>query len=84
MPARAVRPTSDRNADRTKVVSLATDLRADIAELQTAIAALPAPAVRTAAQKRDVLVMRTLIRLVRFCLISSGAGTAADRTSEPA
>jgi hypothetical protein len=84
MPARAVRPTSDRDADRTKVVNLATDLRADVASLQAAIATLPAPGVRNAAQTRDALVMRTLIRLVRFCLISSGAGTAADRGNEPA
>lgn len=84
MPARAVRPPSDRDADRAKVVSLATDLRGDIANLQTAIAALPAPGSRTPAQTRDALIMRTLIRLVRFCLISSGAGTAADRTNEPA
>ena len=84
MPGRAVRPPSDRDADRTKVVSLASDLRSDIAGLQAAIAALPAPGVRNAAQTRDALVMRTLIRLVRFCLISSGAGTAADRTNEPA
>ncbi len=84
MPARAVRPPSDRDADRTKVISLATDLRADVASLQAAIAALPAPGVRNAAQTRDALVMRTLIRLVRFCLISSGAGTADDRKSEPA
>ena len=83
MPAKA-RTTSDREQDRTKVANLATDLRGDIAGLQAAIAALPAPGVRNAAQTRDALVMRTLIRLVRFCLISSGAGTAADRTNEPA
>lgn len=78
------RPAADVNADRTKVISLAASLRDDITGLQAAIAALPAPGVRNAAQQRDALVMRTLIRLVRFCLISSGAGTAADRTNEPA
>jgi hypothetical protein len=80
----ARRPTADVNADRTKVINLAVSLREDIAALQAAIAALPAPNVRNAAQTRDALVMRCLIRLVRFCLISSGAGTAADRTNEPA
>jgi len=84
MPARAVRPADARTADREKVVSLAADLRAGVASLQAAIQALPAPASRTAAQARDALVMRTLIRLVRFCLISSGAGTADDREGEPA
>jgi hypothetical protein len=80
----ARRPTADVNADRTKVINLAVSLREDIAALQAAIAALPAPNVRNAAQTRDALVMRCLIRLVRFCLISSGAGTTADRTNEPA
>ena len=39
---------------------------------------------RPAAQKRDALIMRCLIRLIRWCLITSGAGTTADRGSEPA
>jgi hypothetical protein len=80
----ARRPPADVDADRAKVVSLAASLREDIAALQAAIAALPAPGARNAAQTRDVLVMRCLIRLVRFCLISSGAGSAADRGNEPA
>lgn len=84
MPARAVRPQADRTADRQKINDLATALRTDIDDLQTAIAALPVPASRTAAQKRDALIMRCLIRLVRWCLITSGAGTAADRVNEPA
>lgn len=84
MPARAVRTQSDRDLDRTKVANLATDLRADITAFQAAIAALPAPGVRNAAQQRDALMMRSQIRVIRWCLITSGAGTAADRTNEPA
>lgn len=78
------RTTADVNADRTKIIDLAARLREDITALQAAIAALPAPGVRNAAQTRDALVMRCLIRLVRFALISSGAGRAADRGNEPA
>lgn len=84
MPARAVRPQAARTADRQKITDLAVAMRTDIDDLQTAIAALPAPASRNAAQKRDALIMRCLIRLIRWCLITSGAGTAADRGSEPA
>ena len=84
MPARSVRPAVDRTADRAKIANLATSLRQDITDLSDAITALPAPASRTAAQKRDALIMRCLIRLVRWCLITSGAGTAADRANEPA
>jgi hypothetical protein len=80
----SVRNDSDRRDDRAKVISLAASLREDITALQAAIAALPAPNLRNVAQTRDALVMRCLIRLVRFCLISSGAGTAADRGNEPA
>lgn len=84
MPARAVRTQSDRDLDRQKIANLAIDMRADITALQAAIAALPAPGVRNAAQQRDVLMMRSQIRTIRWCLITSGAGTAADRTNEPA
>jgi len=80
----SVRNDSDRRDDRAKVIDLAARLREDITALQAAIAALPAPGARNVAQTRDALVMRCLIRLVRFCLISSGAGTAADRGNEPA
>lgn len=84
MPARAIRKDADRVADRTKITNLATALRTDIDELTTAIGALPAPASRNAAQKRDALIMRSLIRVIRWCLITSGAGTANDRGDEPA
>lgn len=84
MPARSVRPAADRTADRAKITNLATAMRQDITDLQTAIAALPAPGVRNAAQARDALIMRCLIRLVRWCLITSGAGTADDRKADPA
>ena len=84
MPVRSVRTTTDRELDRQKIADLATAMRADISALQAAIAALPAPASRTVAQQRDVLMMRSQIRMIRWCLITSGAGTAADRTNEPA
>ena len=84
MPARAVRPAADRTLDRQKIADLATNMRADITALQAAIAALPAPASRTPAQQRDALIMRSQIRTIRWCLITSGAGTTADRVAEPA
>lgn len=84
MPARAVRPEADRTADRAKIANLAAAMRQDVTDLNDAITALPAPASRTAAQKRDALIMRCLIRLIRWCLITSGAGTADDRKAEPA
>lgn len=84
MPPRAVRPVSDREADRQKISELAVSMRDDIAKLQAAIAALPTPATRNAAQQRDALIMRSQIRTIRWCLITSGAGTAADRNDEPA
>jgi hypothetical protein len=80
----AKRTPTEREQDRTKLAQLTTDLRADANALQSAIAALPAPASRTAAQQRDALIMRTLIRVIRFSIIASRAGTAADRGSEPA
>lgn len=80
----ARRTEADAATDRAKVIDLAARLREDVTGLQAAIAALPAPASRTAGQQRDALVMRCLIRLIRFALISSGAGTAADRQNEPA
>lgn len=73
-----------RMADRAKLTNLATALRTDIEELTTAIGALPAPASRNAAQKRDALIMRSLIRVIRWCLITSGAGMTSDRSDEPA
>lgn len=83
MPAKAKRTTDERTQDRMKATSLLGELRATITDLQAAIAALPAPASRTAAQKRDALVLRTLVKLIRWNIIAAGAGTAADRTAEP-
>jgi hypothetical protein len=83
MPLRA-RTTEEATAARTKLATLVTDLRADITALQSAIAALPAPASRTAAQQRDALIMRCLIRVIRFHVISARATTAADLGNEPA
>ena len=84
MPPRAVRTQTDRQLDRDKITNLATAMRQDVIDLDAAIQALPAPASRTAAQRRDALIMRCMIRLIRWCLITSGAGTASDRTDERA
>lgn len=78
------RTITEREADRVKLTQLTTDLRTDVTALQSAIAALPAPASRTAAQQRDALIMRTLIRVIRYTIIAARAGTAAERQSEPA
>lgn len=83
MPTRA-RTITDRELDRAKAARLLTSLRGDIPELEAAIAALPAPASRTAAQRRDALLARTLIKVIRWDIIAGGAGTAADRADEPA
>lgn len=80
----AMRTITEREADRAKLTQLTTDLRADVAALQSAIAALPAPVSRTAAQQRDALIMRALIRVVRYTIIAARAGTADDRKAEPA
>lgn len=83
MPARA-RTLTDREQDRVKAAKLLTSLRNDIDALEAAIAALPAPADRSAAQRRDALIMRTLIKVIRWDIIACGAGTEADRADEPA
>ena len=78
------RTPQDRIADKDKAINLAAGMRTDIDALLTAIAALPAPGVRNAAQSRDALMMRAVIRSHRFQLITSGLGTSADRADEPA
>lgn len=83
MPLRA-RVTDEATAARTKLAGLVTDMRADITALQAAIAALPAPASRTVNQQRDALIMRCLIRVIRFQVISARATTADDLKTEPA
>lgn len=79
MPARSVRPAADRTADRDKAISLLADIRQARADIRGAIKALPVPASRTAAQKRDALILRTVALLVQWAIIGAGAATASDR-----
>jgi hypothetical protein len=69
----------DPNADRTKATALVADLRGARADLRAALRALPAPAARNAAQKRDALMLRTLADLVAWSLISAGVAESGDR-----
>lgn len=83
MPAKiGPRPKPDRDAQRAKAVDLLAGLRTDAADLTGALAALPTSG-RTAAQRRDALILRALLRLVRWTIISSGAATAADLGPDP-
>ena len=67
------------NADRTKAAALVADLRGARADLRAALRALPAPAARNPAQKRDALMLRTLADLVAWSLISAGVADDGDR-----
>jgi hypothetical protein len=71
-------------ADRDKATELVADLRANRAELRAALRALPAPAARNAAQKRDALMLRTLADLVAWSLISAGVADDNDRAQTEA
>jgi hypothetical protein len=71
-------------ADRDKATALVADLRANRAELRAALRALPAPAARNAAQKRDALMLRTLADLVAWSLISAGVADDGDRAQTEA
>lgn len=73
------RPVADRTASRTVLATKAAKVRVRRADLRTALKALPAPASRTAAQKRDALTLNTLIDLAGAFLASIGLDTAADR-----
>lgn len=84
MPVRTIRTTEAREAQRKKAGDLLAAMRTDVADLKTAIVAMPAPASRTAAQRRDVLIMRCLIRVIRWNLIAAMASEADDLAEEPA
>jgi hypothetical protein len=71
-------------ADRDKATALVADLRANRADLRAALRALPAPAARNAAQKRDALMLRTLADLVAWSLISAGVADDGDRAQTEA
>lgn len=73
------RTDDDRTADKAAATSIVTDLRTARDDLRTALKALPAPASRTAAQKRDALLLRSQIMVIRSQLLGWGVGTAADR-----
>ena len=70
--------TRDRTADKAKAVELFAGLRQARTDLRDAIKALPAPGSRTPAQRRDVLVMRTVCLLVQWAIIGAGAAGASD------
>ena len=80
----AKRTDTDRAADKTAATSIVTDLRTARDDLRTALRALPAPASRTAAQRRDALILRSQIIVIRSQLLSWGVGTAADRDGSDA
>lgn len=73
------RTPADRAASRSTAAGLIPDLRQARADLRTAIKALPAPASRTAAQKRDALQMRTQCLLIQAQLVSWGVAQPGDR-----
>lgn len=58
---------------------MVTDLRAAVVDLRAAIKALPAAGTRNAAQRRDAVIMRTLVLLVRAMFATWGVSTQADR-----
>lgn len=66
-------------ADRTLVAGIVGDLRSARRDLRTALKALPAPADRTAAQRRDALIMRTTCLLIQSQLAALGVAGATDR-----
>ena len=73
------RTTQDADADRALVRNLVADLRDARRDLRTALRALPAPAARTAAQRRDATIMRAVCVLIQAQLASLGVASAADR-----
>lgn len=73
------RTDDDRAADRTAAVAIVADLRSVRDDCRTALKALPAPAQRNAAQKRDALILRSMITVARSQLLALGVGTPADR-----
>jgi hypothetical protein len=73
------RTPEDRAADRTTVNGLVAELRTARGDLRNALQGLPAPASRTAAQRRDALILRTLRLLVSAQLVSWGVSQSDDR-----
>ena len=73
------RTPKDKADDRLAASSLVDELRAHRDDVRTALRALPAPASRTAAQKRDALMLRGDLLHTKAILVSWGVGQAADR-----
>jgi hypothetical protein len=73
------RTDDDKAADRTAAVAIVADMRSVRDDCRTALKALPAPATRNAAQKRDALLLRSAIVTARSHLLALGVGTPADR-----
>lgn len=78
------RNSTDRTAQRSKLDRLFVGLGTDQVDLEQALAALPVPASRTAAQKRDAAMIRSQLRVVKLLRIVLGTSTAADLNDETA
>lgn len=72
--------TPEHQARRARAAELVPDLRTARADLRTALKALPSPATRTPAQRRDALQLRTLALVVQAVLVLMGVAgqQAAD------
>lgn len=81
-PAR--RTPAGRQADRAAASTIVGDLRQISAANRAALKALPAPAARTPAQKRDALGMRSVIVLACAQLLTLGVATVEDRDASDA
>ena len=84
MTAPARRTPADRQADRSAASTIVGGLRQILAANRAALKALPAPAARNAAQKRDALGMRSVIVLASAQLLTLGVATAEDRDASDA
>lgn len=73
------RDKRDRDADRALVGNLVDQLRTARSDLRTALRALPAPAGRNAAQRRDALILRTQALIIQALLASWGVTRDTDR-----
>jgi len=78
------RTKEQRAADRAAAPAVLTELRDVIDANRAALAALPAAASRTPAQRKDALQARSIIALARAQLLSMGAARDNDRATTPA
>lgn len=76
----AMNPPEWPNAtDSAQAAQMLASLRSTRADLRAALRALPNPAARNAAQRRDALLLRASALLIQSTLASWGTMTAADR-----